>query len=84
MISLGYLERARKKEENSCFGQETEVWKNRLCVNEERDCSERAEFLPAEYGSTQLTFTLPFSTITMKQETQTQILPLMNPGDMEE
>ena len=84
MISLGNLERAKKGGENSCFGEEPEVWKNRLCVNEERDCSEMAEFLPAECGSTQLTFTLLFSAITMEQETQIQILPLMNPGDMEE
>lgn len=62
---------------------EHEVWKNRLYVNEERGCFKRAEFLPTECSSTRLAFILPFSTISMKQERQTQILPLMNPIDME-
>lgn len=62
---------------------EWEVWENRLYINDERDCSKNAEFLPTDCSSTQLASILPCSTITKKQERQTQILPLVNPGDME-
>lgn len=50
----------------------------------EKNCSEWTEVFLFECHSTQLTSILPFLAVTLKQEIQTQIRPVMNPGDIEQ